>query len=88
MGSLVGGVFGSELPVEMNAVRGIPQIGPAIIAILFFGFGTLAARRYSTTGLRVVCIISLFLLSHFIGEHLTKTDFDKNILKLFFIIYF
>ncbi len=88
MVALVGMMFGSALTTEMNGTQRSIKAGQAIIAILLYGFGIFVAHRYSAIGLRAVCIISLFLLSHFIGEHLTKTDFDKNILKLFFIIYF
>jgi hypothetical protein len=85
---LVGAVFKYELTAEMTVTQRMTQAGEAIIPILFYGFGIFVARRYSAIGLRVVCIISLFLFAHSLEEYLTRTYFDKNILELFFIIYF
>jgi len=48
---------------QTGNVRQSASLVPAIIAILFYGFGFFAAFRYSTIGLRVVCIISSLSLA-------------------------
>jgi len=59
---LVAAVFGPELTTKMKVSQRYTEVGEALIAILFFGFGIFVAHRYSATGLRVVCIISYFFL--------------------------
>ncbi len=57
MVSLVSAIFQSGVEYQMVNARRSEKAGEAIIAILFYGFGLFVAHRYSTIGLRVVCII-------------------------------
>jgi len=41
------------------------SVGQALFSVLFYGFGILVVYRYYETGLRVVCILSFFLLDWF-----------------------
>jgi hypothetical protein len=59
---LVGTVLTSKLTTKVKVTGLMTQAGEAIIAILFYGFGIFVARRYSVTGIRVVCIMSCSFL--------------------------
>jgi hypothetical protein len=39
-----------------------PAIGQIVVSILFYGFGLLVAYQYSQIGLRIVSIMSYFIL--------------------------
>jgi hypothetical protein len=56
------------------------QVGESIVTILFYGFGLFVAHRYSTIGLRIVCIISCFVIFGGRKLHRTNTYHDDKIM--------
>ncbi len=55
--SLVGTFFGSGTSDASFDGRYAYKIAQPLLSLLFYGFGLFAAHRYSTIGLRIVCLL-------------------------------